>query len=52
MVSSVEAELSTLLFNAQDVVPMRTAFIDKNHTQPPTPIQVDNSAALGISNGK
>ena len=50
MASSAEAELGLLLVNAQDASPIRTTLIEMNHPQPPTPIQVDNSTAVGIAN--
>ena len=45
MASATEVELGAVLINGQDAVPIRM-----NHPQPPTPIQVDNSTAVGISN--
>ena len=34
----------------QDAEPIRTTLVEMNHPQPPTPIQVENSTAVGISN--
>ena len=50
MSSGAEAELGALFLNAKEAVPIRTTLIEMNWPQPPTPIQVDNSTAVGISN--
>ena len=50
MSSAAEAELGALFLNAQEAAPIRTTLIEMNWPQPPTPIQVDNSTAVGISN--
>ena len=50
MASAAESEYGTLLLNGQAAVPIRTTLIEMNHPQPPTPIQVDNSTAVGIAN--
>ena len=34
----------------QDAESIRTTLVEMNHPQPPTPIQVENSTAVGISN--
>ena len=47
MCSVVEAEIGALYLNA------REAFvIEMGHTQPPTPIQTDNTTAEGVINNK
>ena len=50
MASAAEAEYGALFLNGQAAVPIRTTLIEMHHPQPPTPIQVDNSTAVGISN--
>ena len=50
MSSAAEAELGALFLNAKEAVPIRTTLIEMNWPKPPTPIQVDNSTALGIAN--
>ena len=50
MASAAEAEYGALFLNGQAAVPIRTTLIEMHHPQPPTPIQVDNSTAVGIAN--
>ena len=50
MASTAEAEYGALFLNCQDFVPIRTTLIEMHNPHPPTPIQVDNSTAVGISN--
>ena len=50
MSSSTEAEYGAFFLNGQAAVPIRTTLIEMGHPQPPTPIQVDNSTAVGIAN--
>ena len=50
MSSAAEAELGDLFLNAKEAVPIRTTLIEMNWPQPPTPIQVGNSTAVGIAN--
>ena len=50
MASAAEAELGAVFINGQDAVPIRTTLAEMNHPQPATPIQVDNSTAVGIAN--
>jgi len=50
MSSAAEAELGALYINAREAVPMRHLLIEMGHPQPPTPIQVDNTTALGVIN--
>ena len=45
-----EAGYGALFLNGQSTVPIRTTLIEMHHTHPPTPIQVDNSTAVGIAN--
>eukprot|EP00804_Cyclotella_cryptica_P003837 CCRYP_020460-RA/>CCRYP_020460-RA protein AED:0.47 eAED:0.47 QI:0/-1/0/1/-1/0/1/0/81 len=48
MSSAAEAELGGLYINAQEAIPIRHLLTELGHTQPPTPIQIDNSTALGV----
>ena len=50
MASAAEAELGALFINAREAVPIRTTLVEMKWPQPPTPIQVDNSTAVGIAN--
>ena len=50
MASAAESEYGALFLNGQAAVLIRTTLIKMNHPHPPTPIQVDNSTAVGISN--
>ena len=51
MSSAAEAELGALFLNCQEAVPTRITLEEMGHPQPPTPVQVDNSTALGIATG-
>ena len=51
MASAAEAELGALFLNFQEAVPIRITLEEMGHTQLPTPVQVDNSTALGIATG-
>jgi hypothetical protein len=48
--SAAEAELAGLFHNAQEALPLRHALEEMRHSQPPTPIQTDNSTASGLAN--
>jgi hypothetical protein len=50
MSSAAEAELGALYINARKAVPQRQLLEEMGHPQPPTPIQTDNSTALGVIN--
>ena len=52
MASATEAELGDLFLNCQEAVPIRITLEEMGHHQTPTPVQVDNSTALGIATGK
>ena len=45
---AAEAELGALFINAREAVPMCHLLIEMGRPQPPTPIQVDNTTALGV----
>ena len=49
MASAAEAEYGALFLNGQAAVPIRTTLTEMHNHQPPTPIQVDNSTAVGIA---
>jgi hypothetical protein len=45
---AAEAELGALYINTQKAIPCQTLLQKLGHTQPPTPIQTNNSTALGV----
>ena len=49
MASAAEAKLGALFLNCQESVPIRIMLEEMGHTQPPTPVQVDNSTTFGIA---
>ena len=51
MESAAEAQLGALFLNCQEYVPIRITLEEMGHPQSPTPVQVDNSTALGIAIG-
>ena len=50
MSSASEAKLGSLFHNGKEVYLLRLALKEVGHAQPPTPIQTDNSTAVGIAN--
>ena len=50
MTSAAEAELGGLYINAREAVYIRQILEEMGHKQPRTPIQTDNSTAVGIVN--
>jgi hypothetical protein len=50
MGSAAEAETTTAFINAQTAIPERNTLLALGHPQPPTPLKVDNSTAMGILN--
>ena len=50
MSSAAEAELGALFINCREAIPARHALIEMGHPQPPTPMQTDNTTALGVVN--
>ena len=48
--SAAEAELGALFLNAQEAKIMRLTLKELGHSQPPTPIHIDNSTCVGIVN--
>ena len=47
--SAVEAKLGAFLHNGKAVAPICTTLEELGHTQPPTPLQTNNTTAIGIS---
>ena len=50
MASAAEAELAALYIMAKKMIPLRHTLIEMLWPQPQTPIQIDNSAAVGFTN--
>ena len=50
MSSAAEAELSGLFICAKSMVPLRNALMEMGWPQPPSPVQCDNSTAIGVTN--
>ena len=50
MSSAAEAELGALFINAKEAVYIRHILEERGHSQPPPPIQTDNSTANGVVN--
>ena len=48
--SAAEAELGALFLNAMEAKILRLTLAELGHEQPPTPIHVDNTTAVGIVN--
>ena len=48
MSSAAEAELGALYINAREAIPQRQCLEEMGHKQPPTPMQADNTTALGV----
>ena len=46
--SAAEAELGALFINSRQAIPARKSLEELGHQQPPTPIQTDNTTALGF----
>ena len=51
MASAAEAETAALFHNTQHGAMIRTILEEMGHPQPPTPVQTDNSTAVGLANG-
>ena len=48
--STAEAEFSALFHNTKEATPLHTTLEEIGHPQPPTPVLVDNSTAVGLAN--
>ena len=52
MTSAAEAEIAALYTTAKKMIPLRNTLIEMCWPQPQTPIQTDNSTAIGFTNKK
>ena len=50
MASAAEAELAALYITAKKMVPLHNTLIEMGWPQPKSPIQTDNSTAVGFTN--
>ena len=50
MSSAAEAEIGALFINSRQAIPVRRTLEEMGHKQPPTPIQTDDTTALGFVN--
>ena len=50
MASAAEAELGALFITAKKVLPIRQTLIEMGWPHPPTPVQTDNTTAVGVVN--
>ena len=48
--SAAEAKFGALFHNTKEATPLRTTLEELGHPQPPTPVLVDNSTAVGLAN--
>ena len=48
MTSAADAEIGALYINARHAIPARNLLIEMGHEQPATPVQTDNTTALGF----
>ena len=48
MTSAADAEIGALYINSRQAIPARQLLEEMGHKQPPTPIQTDNTTALGF----
>jgi hypothetical protein len=51
MSSAAEAEIGAVFINAKEGAVLRTTLEELGHTQPPTPMEIDNTTVTGYSNG-
>jgi hypothetical protein len=51
MSSAAEAEIGVVFINAKEGAVLRTTLEELGHPQPPTPMETDNTTAIGYSNG-
>jgi hypothetical protein len=51
MSSESEAEIGAVFINAKEGAVLITTLEELGHTQPPTPMETDNTTATGYSNG-
>jgi hypothetical protein len=50
MASAAKSELAALFATAHEIIPHRQTLIAMGWPQPKTPIQTDNSTAVGVTN--
>ena len=50
MASAAEAEMAELFITAKNMIPLRNTLIEMGWPQPQTPIQTNNSTAVGFTN--
>ena len=50
MTSAADAGIGALLTNTRQAIPARYLLEEMGHKQPPTPVQTDNTTALGFVN--
>ncbi len=50
MSSAAEAKIGALYINCKEAIPARHTLEFLGHKQPPTPMQTDNTMALGVVN--
>ena len=50
MASAEEAEMAALFITARNMIPLRHILIEMGWPQPQTPIQTENSTAVGFTN--
>ncbi len=48
---AAEAKIGASYVNGQEAIPIRNTLEELGHPQPPTPMQVDNTTAVGFANG-
>ena len=48
MSSAAGAEIGALYINSREAIPQRHLLEEMGHPQPPTPIQINNTTALGV----
>ena len=51
MGSAAKTEVGASYINGQEAIHLHQDFEEMGHTQPPTPMQVDNYFSVGFSNG-
>ena len=49
MSSVAESEIGANFLNAKDDLPIRTTLEELGHSQPPTPMQLDNTTSVGLA---
>ena len=48
MMSAADAEIGALYINTRHAIPTRNTLQEMGHSQPPTPMQTENTTALGF----